>query len=173
MSTNWANRGLGFATRRGGLSLPFLLLTDVQARCIIISDCGVGGQGRCTMPRVKESRATYSAEPITVVTTRGTTEIPRALRECYRVTAKSRLRWTDTGNGLLIVPVESPSISKIGMRRVADPAPTYKSPRQSKRAFLVWLDEWMQEPDDWTPEQWDEFERELRANRVKFRDIEI
>jgi bifunctional DNA-binding transcriptional regulator/antitoxin component of YhaV-PrlF toxin-antitoxin module len=125
------------------------------------------------MAKIKETKTTYSAEPITVVTTRGTTEIPRALRERYRVTAKSRLRWTDTGNGLLVVPVAAPSVSKIGMRQVANPTPTYKSSRQSKREFLAWLDEWMKEPDDWTPEQWDEFERELRTNRVKFRDTEI
>ena len=65
------------------------------------------------MAKIKETKTTYSAEPVTVVTTRGTTEIPRALRERYRVTAKSRLRWTDTGNGLLIVPVESPAVSRI------------------------------------------------------------
>jgi len=125
------------------------------------------------MAKIKETKTTYSAEPVTVVTTRGTTEIPRALRERYRVTAKSRLRWTDTGNGLLIVPVESPAVSRISKQQIANPAPTYKPSRQSKHEFLAWLDEWMQEPDDWTPEQWDEFERELRANRVKFRDIEI
>jgi bifunctional DNA-binding transcriptional regulator/antitoxin component of YhaV-PrlF toxin-antitoxin module len=58
------------------------------------------------MAKLKETKAAYSAEPITVVTTRGTTEIPRALRQRYRVTAMSRLRWMDTGHGLLIVPVE-------------------------------------------------------------------
>ncbi|MBM3131244.1 MAG: hypothetical protein FJ009_21805 [Chloroflexi bacterium] len=123
------------------------------------------------MAKTKETKTTYSAEPITVVTARGTTEIPRALRERYRVTAKSRLRWTDTGNGLLVVPESS--VARIGKHQVANPMPTYKPTRQSKREFLAWLDEWMKEPDDWTPEQWDEFEKELRANRVRFRDIEI
>ncbi len=125
------------------------------------------------MAKAKESKATYSTDPITIVSARGTTEIPRALRERYRVTRKSRLRWTDTGNGLLVVPMDSPSIPKRGKRQIANPLPTYKSSRQGKREFLAWLDEWMREPDDWTPEQWDEFQQELRTNRIKFRDIEI
>ncbi len=120
------------------------------------------------MAKIKETKTTYSAEPITVVTTRGTTEIPRVLRERYRVTAKSRLRWTDTGRGLLVVPLEK----RITPER-AQPQPTEKKAKTSDREFLAWLDEWMKEPDDWTPEQWDAFEQELRANRVKFRDIEI
>jgi bifunctional DNA-binding transcriptional regulator/antitoxin component of YhaV-PrlF toxin-antitoxin module len=124
------------------------------------------------MAKTKETKTTSSAEPITVVTARGTTKIPRALRERYRVAAKSRLRWTDTGNGLLVVP-ESSSVARISKHQVANPMPTYKPTRQSKREFLAWLDEWMKEPDDWTPEQWDDFEKELRAHRVKFRDIEI
>ena len=103
------------------------------------------------------------------MTTRGTTEIPRALRQRYRVTAKSRLRWTDTGHGLLIVPVEKTTAPKNGKRQLAATA----KPRMGDREFLVWLDEWMKEPDDWTPEQWDEFERELRTNRLKFRDIDL
>lgn len=125
------------------------------------------------MAKAKEFKATYSAEPITTVTARGTTEIPRALRERYRVTAKSRLRWTDTGKGLLVVPVEEPVAPKNGKRHVANPIPTYPSSKKSKREFLTWLDEWMKEPDDWTPEQWDEFEQELRTRRLHFRDIEI
>jgi bifunctional DNA-binding transcriptional regulator/antitoxin component of YhaV-PrlF toxin-antitoxin module len=120
------------------------------------------------MAKIKETKTTYAAEPITVVTTRGTTEIPRALRERYRVTAKSRLRWTDTGNGLLVVPLEK----RIAPER-AQSHPVEKKAKTSDREFLAWLDEWMKTPDDWTPEQWDDFERELRANRVKFRDIEI
>lgn len=64
------------------------------------------------MAKSKEAKTTYSTDPITVVTTRGTTEIPRPLRERYRVTAKSRLRWLDTGNGLLVVPVERRIASK-------------------------------------------------------------
>ncbi len=121
------------------------------------------------MAKIKETKTAYSAEPVTVVTARGTTEIPRALRERYRVTAKSRLRWTDTGNGLLVVPLEKKSAPK----DEAQPQPTTRKAKTSDREFLAWLDEWMKEPDDWTPEQWDDFERELRANRVKFRDIEI
>jgi bifunctional DNA-binding transcriptional regulator/antitoxin component of YhaV-PrlF toxin-antitoxin module len=120
------------------------------------------------MAKIKETKTAYSTEPITVVTTRGTTEIPRALRERYRVTAKSRLRWLDTGNGLLVVPLEK----RIAPER-AQSQPREKKAKTSDREFLAWLDEWMKEPDDWTPEQWDEFEQELRANRVKFRDIEI
>ncbi len=125
------------------------------------------------MAKLKESKAPYSAEPITVVTARGQTEIPRALRERYRVTAKSRLRWVDTGAGLLVVPIQDPVAPKNGKRRVANPIPTYQSSKKSKREFLTWLDEWMKEPDDWTPEQWDEFEHELRTRRLRFRDIEI
>ncbi|MDE3091507.1 MAG: hypothetical protein KGJ80_19230 [Chloroflexota bacterium] len=125
------------------------------------------------MAKAKESKATYSVGPITTVTARGTTEIPRALRKRYRVTSKSRLRWTDTGKGLLVVPVEDPVAPKNGKRRAANPIPTYQSSKKSKRDFLTWLDEWMKEPDDWTPEQWDEFEHELRTRRLRFRDIEI
>ncbi len=120
------------------------------------------------MAKAKESKAAYSAEPITTVTARGTTEIPRVLRQRYRVTSKSRLRWTDTGKGLLVVPVEQTAAGKSG--QLQQPA---SKPRMSDREFLVWLDAWMREPDDWTPEQWDEFERELRANRLRFRDIDL
>ena len=121
------------------------------------------------MARARESKVAYSAEPITTVTARGTTEIPRVLRQRYRVTRQSRLRWTDTGKGLLVVPVDKVVAPRNGRRRQTVP----RKPRMSDRAFLAWLDEWMQEPDDWTPEQWDDFERELRANRLKFRDIEL
>lgn len=125
------------------------------------------------MAKLKESKTSYAAEPITVVTARGQTEIPRALRERYRVTAKSKLRWRDTGMGLLIVPVEKTDAGKNGKRHVANPKPVYKRTRQGKDEFLAWLDEWMKEPDDWTPEQWDDFEHELRTHRLRFRDIEI
>jgi bifunctional DNA-binding transcriptional regulator/antitoxin component of YhaV-PrlF toxin-antitoxin module len=125
------------------------------------------------MAKLKESKVSYTAEPITTVTARGQTEIPRALRERYRVKSKSRLRWTDTGKGLLVVPIEDPVAPKNGKRHVASPIPTYPSSKKSKREFLTWLDEWMKEPDDWTPEQWDEFEHELRTRRLRFRDIEI
>jgi bifunctional DNA-binding transcriptional regulator/antitoxin component of YhaV-PrlF toxin-antitoxin module len=120
------------------------------------------------MAKIKESKASYSAEPITTVTARGQTEIPRALRKRYHVTAKSRLRWKDTGNGLLVMPVEKAVAPRNGGRRQA----VAHKPRTSDRAFLAWLNEWMKEPDDWTQEQWDEFERDLRANRLRFRDIE-
>ncbi|MBI5030452.1 MAG: hypothetical protein HZB51_07990 [Chloroflexi bacterium] len=125
------------------------------------------------MAKLKESKTPYSAEPITVVTARGTTEIPLALRRRYRVTAKSRLRWMDTGHGLLVVAVEKTTTRKNGRRQTANPKPTYQRSRQSKEEFLAWLDAWMKEPDDWTPEQWDEFENELRTNRLRFRDIEL
>lgn len=125
------------------------------------------------MAKLKETKTAYSTEPITVVTTRGTTEIPRALRERYRVTAKSRLRWVDTGEGLLVVPVEKKQAAKKIDLPTPDPNPIHQSTRESKEEFLAWLDAWMKEPDDWTAEQWDEFEQELRTNRLKFRDIEI
>jgi bifunctional DNA-binding transcriptional regulator/antitoxin component of YhaV-PrlF toxin-antitoxin module len=118
------------------------------------------------MKKIKESKTLYTPEPITTVTTRGTTEIPRALRERYRVAPKSRLRWMDTGEGLLVVPMEKGT-------RLEQPPVAQKKPRLSDEEFLKWLDTWMKEPDDWTPEQWDDFERELRTNRLKFRDIEI
>ena len=120
------------------------------------------------MAKLKESKTPYSTEPITTVTARGQTEIPPALRKRYRITAKSRLRWTDTGNGSLVVSVEKAVAPRNGRRQQTAPP----KPRTSDRAFLAWLDEWMKEPDDWTAEQWDEFERELRANRLKFRDVE-
>jgi bifunctional DNA-binding transcriptional regulator/antitoxin component of YhaV-PrlF toxin-antitoxin module len=121
------------------------------------------------MAKIKETKTTYSAEPITVVTTRGTTEIPRALRERYRVTAKSRLRWLDTGNGLLIVPLEKQIVSKEKARDKRQIATT----RPENLEAIQILREWMREPDDWTSEQWDEFEQELRANRFRARDIEL
>jgi bifunctional DNA-binding transcriptional regulator/antitoxin component of YhaV-PrlF toxin-antitoxin module len=111
------------------------------------------------------------------VTARGTTEIPRELRERYRVAPKSRLRWMDTGSGLLIVPVVQPVAPKNGKRRAKSaPAPQQKNwanIRPENLEAIRILREWMQEPDDWTPEQWDDFERELRTHRLKFRDIEI
>jgi bifunctional DNA-binding transcriptional regulator/antitoxin component of YhaV-PrlF toxin-antitoxin module len=121
------------------------------------------------MAKLKESKASYTAEPITTVTARGQTEIPRALRERYRVTAKSRLRWVDTGAGLLIVPVKQTVAGKSGKLQ----PPASAKPRMGDREFLAWLEAWMKEPDDWTPEQWDEFERELRTHRLKSRDIDL
>ncbi len=133
------------------------------------------------MAKVKEAKATYTVEPITVVTARGQTEIPRALRERYRVTAKSRLRWTDTGEGLLIVPLNEPALSKNRKRMTHSPDASPASPlaqvapniRPENREAIAVLRAWMQEPDDWTPEQWDEFEHELRTRRLRFRDIEL
>lgn len=125
------------------------------------------------MAKLKESKSTYAAEPITVVTARGTTEIPRALRERYRVTAKSRLRWVDTGEGLLVVPIEKTHAAKKIDLPTPNPNPTYSKTRMGDQEFLAWLDAWMKEPDDWTPEQWDDFEQELRTNRLKFRVIDI
>lgn len=131
------------------------------------------------MAKLKESKTPYSAEPITVVTARGTTEIPRALRQRYRVTAKSRLRWTDTGEGLLIVPLDQPVAPKNGKRRTAKKTisvqfkRTIEKTRPENLEAIRILQEWMQEPDDWTAEQWDEFEHELRTRRLRFRDIEI
>ncbi|MBI5301452.1 MAG: hypothetical protein HY868_04890 [Chloroflexi bacterium] len=123
------------------------------------------------MAKLKETKATYSAEPITVVTARGTTQIPREFRERYRVTSKSRLRWVDTGKGLLIVPVEQRVAPKNGKHQVSKLAKPKTKP-ENLEAIRI-LREWMQEPDDWTPEQWDEFEQELRTRRLRFRDIEL
>ncbi len=131
------------------------------------------------MAKAKETKATYSAESISTVTARGQTEIPRALRKRYRVTAKSRLRWVDTGAGLLVVPLAQPIAPKNGKRRAnkttrARAAQSELSNiRPENRRAIVLLREWMQEPDDWTPEQWDDFEREIRTRGVRFRDIEL
>lgn len=119
------------------------------------------------MKKVKEAKTAYSTETITVVTSRGTTAIPRALRQRYGVTAKSRLRWVDTGQGLLVVPLSSPLIpkrSKLFKRQPIRP--------ENIEAIKI-LRDWMQEPDDWTPEQWDEFENELRTHRFRVRDVEL
>lgn len=120
------------------------------------------------MKKVKESKATYSTETITVVTSRGTTEIPRALRQRYGVTAKSRLRWVDTGHGLLVVPLTSPL-----MPRRSKPFKRQPVIRPENLEAIKILRDWMQEPDDWTPEQWDEFEAELRTHRFRVRDVEL
>ncbi len=125
------------------------------------------------MAKLKETKTTYTAEPITVVTARGRTEIPRALRERYRVTAQSRLRWVDTGNGLLVVPIEQPLAPKKHKQLDAEPQPFFKSVRLEKQEFLAWLTEWMNAPDDWTTQQWDEFETELRTHRFKLREVEL
>lgn len=131
------------------------------------------------MKKVKESKTLYTTEPITTVTTRGTTEIPRELRERYRVAPKSRLRWMDTGEGLLIVPVVQPVVPKNGKRRAKSthaPAPQQNelaNIRPENLEAIRILREWMQEPDDWTPEQWDDFENEIRTRGVRFRDIEL
>jgi len=103
------------------------------------------------------------------VTARGTTEIPRELRERYRVAPKSRLRWMDTGQGLLIIPVEQPVAPKNGRRHRK---PAVETRPENLEAIKI-LREWMQEPDDWTSEQWDDFQRELRTNRLRFRDVEL
>ena len=124
------------------------------------------------MAKAKESKAAYSVEPITVVTARGQTEIPRPLRERYGVKAKSRLRWVDTGEGLLVVPLDQPAEPKDGKSRVQKET-NFENIRPENREAIAFLKEWMQAPDDWTPEQWDEFEQELRANRLRFRDIEL
>ena len=127
------------------------------------------------MKRLKESKAIYSAEPITTVTAQGKTEIPRALRRRYRVGAKSRLRWIDTGKGLLVVPFEEPIAPANGERR-GKKSPSKPSKRTNPRAIrpenraaLRTLRKLMKEPDDWTPEQWDEFESELRTRRFSIR----
>lgn len=124
------------------------------------------------MKKLKESKTTYSTELVTVVTSRGQTEIPRAFRERYRVAPKSRLRWIDTGEGLLIVPLEQPAAPRNGRRRVRSAPLKRKNTtptRPENLEAIAMLREWMQEPDDWTPEQWDEFEHELRTRRFSLR----
>jgi bifunctional DNA-binding transcriptional regulator/antitoxin component of YhaV-PrlF toxin-antitoxin module len=123
------------------------------------------------MAKIKESKATYSAEPITVVTARGQTAIPRALRERYHVAPKSRLRWIDKGEGLLIVPLEQPAASKVSKWRGSAPSRGRKfhATRPENLEAIAILREWMQESDDWTSEQWGEFEHELRTRRFSLR----
>ncbi len=121
------------------------------------------------MAKAKESKAAYSAEPITTVTARGTTEIPRVLRQRYRVTSKSRLRWTDTGKGLLVVPLDRSVAPKNGKRRKIRSAEI----RPENLEAIKILRDWMEEPDDWTPGQWDEFERELKTNKLRFGEIDL
>jgi bifunctional DNA-binding transcriptional regulator/antitoxin component of YhaV-PrlF toxin-antitoxin module len=126
------------------------------------------------MAKIKESHSTYSSEPITTVTTRGKTEIPRALRERYHVTAKSRLRWVDTGKGLLIVPVEQPVAVRGEKRKIREKTAAHSTAKKNNTEgirpenleAIAFLRKWMEEPDDWTYEQWDEFEQELRSNRL-------
>jgi bifunctional DNA-binding transcriptional regulator/antitoxin component of YhaV-PrlF toxin-antitoxin module len=123
------------------------------------------------MAKIKETQTTYSTEPITVVTTRGTTEIPRVLRERYRITARSRLRWVDTGEGWLIVPLEQPVVSRVSKlhRSLSAKSGKLQVIRPENLEAMTILRDWMQEPNDWTPEQWDEFEQELRTRRFSLR----
>lgn len=124
------------------------------------------------MTKAKETRATYTAESITTVTARGQTEIPRALRERYGVKAKSRLRWKDTGKGLLVIPIDQTASTKDAKLRTHR-GNKVENLRPQNREAIKFLREWMLQPDDWTPEQWDDFEQELRANRLRFRDVEL
>ena len=127
------------------------------------------------MAKFRDSKAIYSAEPITVVTARGKTEIPRALCERYRVGPKSRLRWIDTGKGLLIVPFDEVSAPPNGKRRgkkslnASSKRKDLRAVRPENRAAIRNLRKLMKEPDDWTSEQWDEFEHDLRTRRMSFR----
>jgi bifunctional DNA-binding transcriptional regulator/antitoxin component of YhaV-PrlF toxin-antitoxin module len=128
------------------------------------------------MAKLKESKAIYSAETITTVTAQGKTEIPRALRQRYRVGPKSRLRWTDTGKGLLIVPFDESVVptdrSRRGKKAINAPASKRKELRairpENREAIRI-LRKWMHEPDEWTNAQWDEFESELQTRRLSFR----
>ncbi len=122
------------------------------------------------MAKVKESRTEYSSEPVTIVSARGHTEIPRVLRERYSVRAKSRLRWVDTGKGLLIIPLDQHVRSKNGRRRAK--VKNISAIRTENLEAIGILRDWMKEPDDWTPEQWDEFQQELRTRRLSFRKPE-
>ena len=63
------------------------------------------------MAKIKEMPAAYSLPQIlTTVTKRGQTTIPHQLRRRYRVHAKTNLRWIDTGQGMLVIPVPDNSI---------------------------------------------------------------
>jgi len=58
------------------------------------------------MAKIKEMPAAYSLpQMLTTVTKRGQTTIPHQLRQRYGVHAKTKLRWVDTGQGILVVPV--------------------------------------------------------------------
>jgi len=64
------------------------------------------------MAKIRETPAAYATTPdrLTIVTQRGQTTIPHELRQRYGVQAKSRLRWIDTGRGMLVVPVSDDPI---------------------------------------------------------------
>lgn len=47
-----------------------------------------------------------------------------------------------------------------------------RKPR-SKEEFLAFLDEWMSEPDGLGPEWWDDFDEELKANRLHFPERDL
>ena len=79
------------------------------------------------MKKAKEAKSTYSAKTVSVVTARGNTAIPRVLRERYRVTAKSRLQWIDTGEGMLVVPLaEKPQPRKAEKSNAIAPIPKWQ-----------------------------------------------
>ena len=69
------------------------------------------------MAKTKEMPAAYRLpQLLTTVTKRGRTTIPYQLRQRYRVRAKTKLRWIDTGQGMLVVPVpDSPINAARGM----------------------------------------------------------
>jgi len=63
------------------------------------------------MAKIREMPAAYSrSQLLTTVTKRGQTTIPRQLRQRYGVRAKTRLRWIDTGRGMLVIPAPNNSI---------------------------------------------------------------
>ena len=63
------------------------------------------------MTKTKETPAVYGLpQLLTTVTKRGQTTIPHRLRQRYGVQEKTKLRWIDTGRGMLIVPVPDNSI---------------------------------------------------------------
>ena len=122
------------------------------------------------MAKAKESKTNYATEHVTIVTAQGQTKIPRALRARYHVAPKSRLRLIDTGEGLLVVPLERMTPQPNGKKSRGKAKP--RTTPDNLQAIAI-LRDWMRQPDDWTTEQWDEFEKELKENRLKFRDVEI
>jgi len=89
------------------------------------------------MAKIKETVAAYNLPQwLTTVTKQGQTTIPHQLRQRYGVRAKTRLRWIDTGQGMLVVPVPDNSI-KTARGMLADK-------RTSMQTFLAVKEEEIQ-----------------------------
>lgn len=96
------------------------------------------------MTKVREVSVAYPApsQLLSTVTARGQTTIPHQLRERYRVQPRTKLRWIDTGRGMLVVPVPDDPI-KAARGMLADR-------RTSTQAFLTAKEEEMRLVDPLT-----------------------